>query len=513
MSEMYDVLLISPWSEPVNVLPSFHITRQLIEKYSNRIAREKTPDFFNNNEGQEDCGNVIRYFEKFPISMGLLCIASALESCGYSVKYLSLDYNKYLSDGDPNWLSNVLKSELDKTRYAVGVTAVTPEFNRAIQILEFSKQLKSELLTVIGGPHVSYLDHEVANLDMVDIVVRGEGEATFCELMEVHTQRGDFASVQGITFKRSGEIYQNPDRLPINLADYPPPAFHLLPLEDIDKFILYTYFGRGCVNNCDYCVEGKYWGNRQRYRTVMDLVNELEYFANVFNWRFIHLIDSDFLLARRLIPELCDELEKRNLGIQLSINVSPKLYKQASPELLKRMIEVGFKEFLIGSESADDQILLGMNRRQSFSDLVRSIEVLNEVQAPFISTYWVVGFPGETHETISKTTQGIIDLFERGLIYHGSTKLFIPYPGTPIYKNPNQYGLILVTNEWERFDRYGFPPPYIHSNLSPFELQHYIMLLQSIQLKYFIKRSGNMEEHMEDLFQACDDLYLKKIYM
>lgn len=513
MSEMYDVLLISPWSEPVNVLPSFHITRQMIEKYSNRIAKEKTPDFFNTNEGQEECGNVIRYFEKFPISMGLLCIASALEAKGYSVKYMSLDYDKYLAGDDPAWLSRTLQAALAQTRYVVGVTAVTPEFNRAIQILSFSKQWKPGLLTVIGGPHVSYLDQEVAGLDEVDVVVRGEGEATFGELMEVVLHKGDLSSVTGITYQQGAGICRNPDRTPINLADYPPPAFHLLPLEDIDKFILYTYFGRGCSNNCDYCVEGKYWGNRQRYRSVTDLVNELEYFSEVFNWKFIHLIDSDFLLSRRWIPELCDELERRNLGVYLSINVSPKLYKQASPELLKRMIDVGFKEFLIGSESADDQILAGMNRRQSFSDLIRSIELLNEVQAPFISTYWVVGFPGETHDSISKTTQGIIDLFERGLIYHGSTKLFIPYPGTPIFNNPEKYGLTLVTRQWERYDRYGFPPPYIHSNLSPFELQHYIMLLQSVQLKYFIRRSGDMEEHMEELFQSCDDLYLKKIYM
>ena len=138
---------------------------------------------------------------------------------------------------------------------------------------------------------------------------------------------------------------------------------------------------------------------------------------------------------------------------------------------------------------------------------------MKTAKAPFVFAYWIIGLPGETRDTIQETINEIICLFEEDLLYHGSMRFFVPYPGSTIYNEAGKYGIKIISDDWERFDRFGFPPPYIHKNLTPFELQNYMMLFQSIQLSYFLKRLNLTEEHARRLHKKVDELYPKAIYM
>ncbi|MGL4874449.1 MAG: B12-binding domain-containing radical SAM protein [Clostridium sp.] len=503
-NEQYDVLLISPWSEKITVSPSFHIIRQEIELYSkglyNKIFSEK-----NNRIDQ-----AVKYYTKIPLSTGLLSIASVLRENGYKVKYISMDYFK---SEDSNWVEKVLEQEMKNVRYMVGVTSVTPEIYRAIEILKLAKKLKPHITTVIGGPHVSTLDEIYAKDRSVDVVCRGEGEYTLLELMNAIKNRNDFKNIKGITYEKEGEVIKNIDRELLDLTQLPDAAYDLIPANEMNKFIYQTYFSRGCYNNCAYCVEGKYWGPKKRFRKVEKFVDELERFSKVFNLKYIHIFDSDFIQGNMYIDEICDELIKRDLDLVLSINTNPNLHRIIDENKLKKMIEAGFKEILIGSETAEDKLLGALNRRQTFEDLVTSTQLLKKVNMPIVSTYWVVGLPGETRESLIKTVEGIIYLFENNLIYHGSAKLFVPYPGTTVYENQEKYNINIISDNWEEFDRYNFPPPYIHNEISQLELYQYVNLIHSIQLSYFIKRVDGAKESYNNVKEYIERFFTKQIYL
>ncbi len=92
----------------------------------------------------------------------------------------------------------------------------------------------------MGGPHATFLDREVlAEEAAVDIVVRGEGEITLAELLSKLFGNGDLASVEGISFRRNGEVIRTPERPFIqNLDDLPYPAYQYFSLKQ------YRFFGR-----------------------------------------------------------------------------------------------------------------------------------------------------------------------------------------------------------------------------------------------------------------------------
>ena len=173
----WDVLLVSPWTVDITVSQSFHIIRQEVERCSDYLYQDTTDDVIE---------QAVKYYDKIPISTGLLSIASVLLNNNYRVKYISLDY--YKSDKN-KWIEETLAYYVKKTKYMVCVTSVTPEIYRALTILKTVKSICSDLVTVIGGPHVSVLDCEYARYSYIDYVSRGEGEYTILELLDVISGR------------------------------------------------------------------------------------------------------------------------------------------------------------------------------------------------------------------------------------------------------------------------------------------------------------------------------------
>lgn len=86
--------------------------------------------------------------------------------------------------------------------------------------------------------------------------------------------------------------------------------------------------------------------------------------------------------------------------IILSINVSPRLHKLISKSLLEKMVQAGFHQFLIGCETADDELLKRMNRNQTFEDLLITTKLLKTANVAVVSTYWIIGLPGETRKSL-----------------------------------------------------------------------------------------------------------------
>lgn len=509
MKKKYDVLLISPWSEEIKVSPMFHIMRKEIEKCSEIIFRQKLPHFA---EMQNDMGkNVLQYYERIPISTGLLSIAAVLKNSGYSVKYISLDY--YKDRDNAHWLEDTLKQELDSVKYLVGVTSVTPEINRAIKILEMCKKIKPEVYTVIGGPHVSYLPEIYASKECVDFVSRGEGEYTILELTHAISENLSVDGIKGLTYKKGNTICNTADRELCDLKELPDPAYELLPANDRQRFKYHTYFSRGCCNKCDYCVEGIFFGPQKRFRRVDKFIDELEKFSEEYGWKYIHVFDSDFVQANPYIEQICDEIEKRQLDIILSINVSPRLHKMIDKSLLSKMVKSGFKEFLIGSETASESVINNLNRKQTFDDVLKTTEMLKDVEAPIVSTYLVVGLPGETRTTLLETIKAVDYLFKNNLIYHGSAKMFVPYPGTAVCNKLTDFGIEIVNHEWEYYDRYNFPPAYINKNISVFELYEFVNLFHAMQLSYFTKRTGREYECYQENLDNISKLFSNAIYL
>lgn len=76
-----------------------------------------------------------------------------------------------------------------------------------LDVADMLKKVSPETKIIFGGPEVSFDDTEyMQKYDFIDAIMRGEGEATFKEWLEI----GEMAD--GITYRENGEIIRNKDR-------------------------------------------------------------------------------------------------------------------------------------------------------------------------------------------------------------------------------------------------------------------------------------------------------------
>ncbi|HEX9093644.1 MAG TPA: cobalamin-dependent protein, partial [Coriobacteriia bacterium] len=201
-------------------------------------------------------------------NLAFVYIAGHLRQAGFEPVY----YDAMTADHD----IPTIVSELERIAPDVVLTsAYTPSYPAAVEMLRAVKAALPGVLTGIGGVHAHFMYEEVLQRDgdVIDYVVRGEGEITAPELMKCLDEGGDPASVAGIAFMRDGSVHATPARPFVHDLD------SLVPAWDLVDFSLYRFFplpgtklaimnsSRGCDQACSFCSQQKFWQRSWRART------------------------------------------------------------------------------------------------------------------------------------------------------------------------------------------------------------------------------------------------------
>ncbi len=399
-----------------------------------------------------------------PISLGLLCLSAYLKNRGVKVKYIHCDYLRNKKGLTWDGLLEFIIRETS-TSIVCGFYSTTPMVDYAMQIAQSIKSKNPDIVVVTGGPHVTFVDIETINQHpYIDFVVRGEGEETLYEIVKNINQAGKpIMEIPGTTYRVNGQAKRVPDRQLLPSDQIPSPDFDILPQDY--NLLLTDMYSRGCPFRCKFCAEHKVWKNRVRFRNPEIVVEELIKIRHNFNQDLIHLADSEIDASPENLKKLLDAIENKKLDCRFTVNLRPDAYKRIDSVLLKRMIKLGFVGFFIGVESASDYMLERMGRNSIFSDFLKTLDLLNNNNVKVIIPYLMLGFPGETEATLKETQEKFIELLEEGRISFLFPKIFIPYPGSDPYENPEAYS-IKISKNWEEFSRFGFPPPFTSPCLS-----------------------------------------------
>ncbi len=492
----FDIVLIKPWFESP-LRPNFsRILENLISKLRN--SEENIRHYFipRKTSSQDisfyfKASKIIDITNKWPLPYGLLCIANFLEKFGYSTKVVSLDYEKRkLKSNKESWLRKVLTKYVKRSNI-IGVTCTSPEYEEAIEILKIVKEIDPTTITVIGGPHVTFLSKEVAREPCVDIVVRGEGEKTTLELLNAIESNKSLKKVKGITFKEGGKIFFTPPQKLLEANEIPMPAYHLLPKNARKKFVIYTMFSRGCPYNCLNCVETRFWKGI-RFRNVNSCIEELKMLEEKFKVQFIHLADSYFFANKKFVQKIYRGILKEGINLLISCNIRPDFFKTIQISFLKKLVtKTNFIEFIMGVESGSDKILTILNRKHTIEDTRTSLKTLRNLPV-FIRTNWMVGCPGETHQTVAESINQMKYLFSKNYMFDAAPRHFVPLPGLEPFYKPSKYGIIFRKFKWRECNR--FLPIHKTAWLSEYDIFSYVLLMHFIRLDYFIKITNKKDE-------------------
>lgn len=336
----------------------------------------------------------------------------------------------------------------------IGISANSQVFARAMEIARQIKQKKSEVITILGGHHVTYLP-ETLSPDF-DFGVLGEGEQTFLELVSsfcrdgLQAGRDDLRSIDGIAFHDDGHVVTTKPRALIEQLDTLP-----FPYRE-QGHVPYIHSSRGCPYKCAYCAGSAFW-SRTRFFSAEYVVDEVEHILATFpGRRYIPVWDDLFVANKPRFRKIVDLIEQRNLAdrVTFSFSVRANLVDDELATNLKRMnvCEAGF-----GAESASDRILQILAKGTTVETNQRAIDILHR-HGFLVKCSFIVGAPTETEEDVRMTYDFIIKNISEGkLDAKGNyVNILMPLPGTPMWDHAIKAGLIDVqTMDWNRLTLYA----------------------------------------------------------
>ncbi|MFO7667313.1 MAG: radical SAM protein [Desulfobacterales bacterium] len=373
--------------------------------------------------------------------LGLAYIAAALEREGAEVKILDLvvfPYSKLL-------LESVIKNFAPRI---VGTTAVTMTFDNAMDVIKDVKSIDTSILTVMGGPHVTFCAEEtLAAYPEIDFVVLGEGEETVVELARAIESGSDTSGIEGIAFRvKSGITNTGLRKSHINVDLLPFPARHLLPLGRYRALGMPVSMttSRGCPFKCIFCVGRKMVGAKVRYRNPQKVADEMEQLA-AFGFRQINVADDLFTSNENHCLKVCDEIIKRGLVIKWT---SFARVDTVSVKVLERMRKAGCHTVSFGVESGNREILKRIRKGITPEQVINAVNMCNEAGvSPHAS--FILGLPGETPETLKETVDFGEKLKSMG-VSHGF-HLLAPFPGTEVREEKEKFDIRFLSDDWRDY--------------------------------------------------------------
>ena len=371
--------------------------------------------------------------------LGVTYVAAAFESAGAEVRIFDYIVSRYTPEK--------IRAQIDAFRPDVfGATSVTLNFPGAAEIVCEAKRHRPSLITLMGGPHVSFAaERTLKDYPGIDLIVAGEGEGTIAELMAEGFHPGKWEKIPGLVFRRDGRIVdtgprpfiEDPDTLPL-------PARHLLPLSRYQAlgYSISIITSRGCPYSCIFCQGRRMVGNRVRLRRASLVVDEIEEIIS-YGIDRINVADDLFVSSRGKVKEVCDEILRR--GIRFAWSAFARV-NTVDLEILKRMREAGCDSISFGVETGNPE-MLKMIRKGITRDQVRHAVSLCREAGIIAHTSFIVGLPGETAETLRETGEFAASL---GSLY--GYHFLAPFPGTTVREEVEKYDLEILTDDWTRYD-------------------------------------------------------------
>jgi radical SAM superfamily enzyme YgiQ (UPF0313 family) len=372
--------------------------------------------------------------------LGISFLAAVLEKAGVEVKILDLTVYPYSKQTFSEFLN-------DFNPEIVGITAVTMTFNGAIRTIQAVKEINPTILTVMGGPHVTFCAVEtLVKYPALDLIVIGEGEETLVELTAEYSANKNWSKVKGLAFRNGGKIIINEKRDYLDVNTLPLPARHLLPLGRYRA--LHTPISittsRGCPFRCIFCVGRKMVGAKVRYRDPIVVVNEFEMLAKM-DFPQINVSDDLFTAKKSHCIDICNEILKRKLSITWS---SFSRVDTVTPDLLEKMREAGCKTISFGVETANSEILKTIKKGISIEKVEKALSMCRDAGIQSHVSF-IMGLPGESPDTI-RETQAFGKTIERLGGFYGFHML-APFPGTAVRENNEEYDLKILTDDWDQY--------------------------------------------------------------
>lgn len=392
--------------------------------------------------------------------LGIAYIVGFLRESGFAVGIIDAPAED-LNQEDIIKQISVLKPK------AIGFSALTPNFHRAIILAEMVRLKFPDILILVGGHHASILPVQVLEANnCFDIVAYGEGENTALEIMRQYKEYkfdrkaflGDsdlLHRISGIAFRKAGGIELSAARPPIaDLDKLPYPAWDLLPMDKyiplpnqyLNKPVIHMVSIRGCAFQCGFCSNNHVFGKKLRALSPRRLIEVIRYAKQRFGAREISFWDDSMTTNKKWLTDFCSEMIENKLGMTWTCY---SRVDTVNPEILRLMKKAGCWNIFYGFESGNQE-LLNMIDKKITLEQIREVNRWTKDAGIEVRASFMIGLPGETPEMAKKTIDFAVSLDADYAQFSVTT----PFPKTKLYDDAKKYGTLI-----EDFSKYNLWDP------------------------------------------------------
>jgi hopanoid biosynthesis associated radical SAM protein HpnJ len=345
-----------------------------------------------------------------------------------------------LLDAPPHYISAEQTIEIARGYEFLVLFTSTPGFPGDIGLAREIKKANPTIKIAFVGPHVSVLpEKSLRDCPSIDFVARKEFDFAVVD----YANGKPLEDITGISFLKDGKVVHNPDAPQIQDLDALPHVTDVYK-RDLDvtrynvPFLLNPYVSlyttRGCPAQCTFCLwpqtlSGHPWRKRSTDDVAAEMAKVKEYWPEVKEFFFD---DDTFNIQKARTIELCAKLKPLKLTWSCTSRVTTDF------ETLKAMKEAGCRLLIVGYESGDQQILKNIKKGATVERARQFTKDCHKLGL-VIHGDFIMGLPGETHETINNTIAFAKELDVETI----QVSVAHAYPGTELYDYAVQNGFMV----------------------------------------------------------------------
>jgi radical SAM superfamily enzyme YgiQ (UPF0313 family) len=378
--------------------------------------------------------------------LGVAYLAAYAREKGYTVGLIDAVVDDYT-------VASLVHKVLEIKPRVVGISALTPNYFRALRFAKELRKKNKDIMIILGGPHATIMPIECMKTRCFDMLVYGEGELTIVEVLSCFKKNNwdkdkfleDYealGSINGVVYRdsdRNIKITAQRERI-ADLDELPMPAWDLLPMHKYlpmanqykRKPVANLIVIRGCPFNCSFCSSSQFFGRKVRSMSpgrVMELIVHLK---KKYGAKEISFWDDMLTINKPWLHKLCDLMIKARLNMTWTCLAR---VDSVDYELLAHMKKAGCWNIFFGFESGSQELLDNIGKGITIEQIEKANALCKKIGIEVRASF-MLALPGETPELGRKT----IEFAKKLNSDYTQFSITTPYPGTRLYAEAKKYG-------------------------------------------------------------------------
>lgn len=347
--------------------------------------------------------------------LGLLYLGAVLRENGVSVEIVDMNFHRGLDE--------LCHHKAD----VYGLYCSSGLVGSVLKTNDFLKATFPDAVRLVGGPHATCMPEQMAR--HFDRVIVGEGERAILEALRTDKKIFSCPPIEDL------------DTVPFPARDLVPIKNYHRRVGDLKSTGMIT--ARGCPHQCSFC--SKVWGHAVRFRSAENIIAEATEIKNRYGIHALSIRDDTFTLNRNRLFKILSGFEQLGFTWRCLTRVD-----QVDEEVLMRMKQAGCIQIVYGIESGSQEILDKLGKGTTVEQNAKAIRLTKKVGIRAKAAI-IVGSPGETWKTVQETIRFIEDVRpEEGILC-----IFTPYPGSPVWENPDRFKVKILTRDLSKYAAVG----------------------------------------------------------